>query len=349
MAITIDQFLRDLTEKQVLSGEELSAFRRELAVAAPKSASRSSPTKNGGPVGALTKEAAATDAAALVLCDCLITEKLRAESNHWVFAATRLKDDAPVTIHVLRPEGTTEAGRTQAGRNGTAAKTDAGPAAAMRIASVGRYGEMLCLCSESIEAETLEELVLQHDGLPLELATETLLGIVQTLKEIQSRGLELTSVSADRLLLDEDGRVHLSGRDPAGIDFASGRPANQPAIPSTRLLASLGDLFEFLQTGGKAESAEEPDSFASLRASARVVADRLLMREATLGYKRWDELLRDLETLQNGRELEEASKAERRPDAEIASATPAGQGFWLPIAVAIAAVAALAVWAVLNR
>jgi hypothetical protein len=208
---------------------------------------------------------------------------------------------------------------------------------------------MLCLCCESIEAETLEELVLQHDGLPLELATETLLGIVQTLKEIQSRGLELMSVSADQLLLDEDGRVHLSGRDPAGIDFASGRQANQQALPSTRLLASLGELFEFLQTGGKSVSAEEQASSARLELSARVVSDRLLMRDATLGYKRWEELLRDLEALQEGRELAEASKSERRPDAEIASAKPAGKGFWLLVAVAIAIAAALAVWGILNR
>lgn len=345
MAITIDQFLRDLSESQGLSDEELSAFRRELAALAPESAADRSGPKNGSPSGSLTK----TEAAPLVLCDCLVREKVEGGADHWVFAGLRLEDDAPVTIHLLVPEEEAGPKSARPSRNGAPQKAGIVARGPVRITRVGRCGEMVCLCCESIQAESLSDLVDQHGYLPLELATETLLEVVRTLKEIQNLGLELQSVSADQLLLDDDGRIHVSGHEPASLQLTSAW-TNEAALPSTRLLASLGELYEFLQTGGKADSIADQDSAPAVFASSRIVSSRLAMKNGSLAYKRWEELLRDLEALRDGGEVSGPGEIPQPAESSKSSESPAGsKGGWMAIAVAVLAAAAFVAWSVFAK
>jgi hypothetical protein len=317
MAITIDQFLRDLTERELLSAEEAHAVRRELTANAPKRAGADQSERGSTSPGSSTGLA---DVGSLILCDCLIQDKLQDEEQQLIFHAQRLKDDSAVTIQVLLPgigEGSTAG---PARLNGSAAKAGSASALSKGITDVGRHGEMVFVCCEDLEAETLEQVVLQNGTLPLELATETLLQTARTLKRLQEQGLSLHEVTPELLLLDEDGKVHLTGNHHAEPLRSTICQCAEHDPPIPRLFESLGKLFAFLQTG-------EMDAISSLSPSVKRVYLRLLSREGSQGYNRWDELIQDLESLLDGRDLsapDELAPAERtEPISSAAATTPA--------------------------
>ncbi len=301
MAITIDQFLRELTERRFLSGEEEPAFRLQLTNNARERTSKDSdtiPQQNGSRT--------AMEISPLILCKSQVLEKLQEDASGLVFAANRLADDAEVAIHVLSPQGTQFEDPT--------AETvhEDSPQAPLPlprgIVDVGRHGEMLCVCSQSLEAETLEEVIIGHGPLPVELASDTLLQTVRLLDRMQQQGLVLETISPDQLLLDEAGCVHLTGHQPAQFLSSSHCGCEETSSSPDRLFNSLGVLYEFLQTGQTAadDSFREPltgNEQESFSRSAELVGHRLLEREAAPKYPTWGKLIEDLETLLKGEEV----------------------------------------------
>lgn len=294
MAITIDEFLRDLTERQLLSSEEAHAVRRRIEP------------------GTIPAEPSTTlaNSARLVLCDSVIQTKLQADENFLIFDALRIRDESPVTIHVLVP-GQGRESQAPARLNGSASQTKEPSSRPQGIADVGRHGEMICVCCEALEGETLEQVVSQNGSLPLELATETLLQTAKTLKRLEERGLSIGEISPDVLLLDNDGRIHLMGQHLARVS-RSGPCQCGGENSAKRLHPSLGKLYAYLQTARpwNADSPSEmalpadgPSGQALLYRSARVVFSRLMEQGAGPHYPGWDDLIRDLECLLSGREI----------------------------------------------
>ena len=353
MAITIDQFLRDLTERELLSTEDAQTVRRQLSANVPE------PALKAG-----AESAPAGSSASLVLCDCLVQGKLRDDEHQLIYGAQRLRDDSAVTIHLLMPSGGTP-------------RLNGSPASAVELSSrprgitdVARHGAMVFVCCESLEAETLEQVILQNGALPLELATETLLQTARTLHRLSEQGFSLPEISADLLLLDEDGQVHVTGNHPAESLRSAVQHWTEPQPPAKRMYESLGKLYAFLLSGrgGKSESpaviefddslkAGENDPDPGLAQFARRVYARLIRRDDASPYRGWSELIEDLQRLLRDQALPIASSA---PPAEISPAgkaparavnaeTSRGMKGWIITALAIAGAAALAlVWNALK-
>lgn len=310
MAITIDEFLHDLTERQLLSVEEAHAVRRRMTNPLPDSTGQRVGSQRREP-GTIPAEPSTTLAhpARLVLCESVIQNTLQADESHLIFSALRIRDQSPVTIHVLVPGQGIEVPLAAPRLNGSAPQSKDPPAHPHGITDVGRHGEMLCVCCEPLNGETLEQVVSQNGSLPLELATETLVQTARTLKQLEERGLCIGEVSPDVLLLDEEGRIHLTGLHLArlpkpGHCQCSGEPS------TNRLHLSLGRLYAYLQTA-RAWSLDSTFELAlpadgpptPLHRSAKLVLSRLMGREAAPHYPGWDELIGDLECLLNGREI----------------------------------------------
>lgn len=365
MAITIDQFLHDLTERQLLSQEEAHAVRRRMALPLSGCASSYGGAERMEP-GPIPAEPATTLAnpARLVLCDAVIQNKLQADGNHLVFSALRIRDKSPVTIHVLVPGQNVESSLGSPKLNGAASVSKEHPPRPQGIADVGRHGEMICVCCESLDGETLEQVVSQNGTLPLELATETLLQTARTLKRLEERGLSIREISPDVLLLDEDGRIHVMGQQLARL-FKTDHCHCGTEASAKGLHHSLGKLYAYLQTAHvwTTESSSEktwPSDAAKaapvLNRSAKLVFHRLLGQETVSHYPGWEELIRDLETMLRGQELSQPAAAsaparESWPpvNSEEASAKPQSQQilYWI-IGLAIAAAAGWATFSLLN-
>jgi hypothetical protein len=311
MTITIDEFLHDLTERQLLSEEEVHAVKRRTTTPLSDCAGQRSGSQRIEP-GTIPPEhsTALANSGRLVLCDSVIQTKLQADENHLIFGALRIRDESPVTIHVLVPGQEMESPAT-ARLNGSAPQSKEPPARPHGISDVGRHGEMICVCCEPVEGETLEQVVSQNGSLPLELATETLLQTAKTLKRLEEWGLSLGEISPDVLLLDNDGRIHLMGQHLERVPSSSLCQCGGDAS-AKRLHHSLGKLYAFLQTARTwnanpplelALPANGPSAQALIYRSARRVFSRLMERDAGSQYPGWDELIRDLEGLLSGREI----------------------------------------------
>lgn len=359
MAITIDQFLHDLTERRALSGEELSAVRRELTAQARDPASDVAPDRGETSSESPGQSSTATATAPLVLCDCFINEKIHDEAEHLIFRARRIEDDSPVTLHVFMPGG------GDAFEPFTASRTpESQPANFMGIVKLERQGEMICVCCETIESDTLEDIVREYERLPLDLATETLLQTVYALKHWHERGLKLAAVSPEQLLLDDDGRIHLAGESSSGRIAEPWRLIDEPIPPSVDLLQSLGRLYDYLQWGKAGCSAGDSDGEAGgvSVSVATVVRDRLLGKADAGRYDGWDHLIRELETLLEGENASPTEDSLSSHDADEIETPPkpepAGQTIappsetsprrWLVLAFALLAGVILAVWAMLK-
>ncbi len=366
MAITVDQFLRDLTERRLLSGEDARTFRRQLA----ENAQGQSREESGlaGESRSATQTAAEASPLPLILCDCLIHEKLHEEKDRLIFAARRLQDDSPVWMHILGPARLPNSHPTQIAAeirptNGLAVR--GGPSG---IVQVGRHGEMICVCCESLEADTLADVVSQNGPLPLELAGECLLETVQSLKRFSDAGLTPERISADELYLDENGNIHLSGRDPSWIVTADpcGCEDEPPALERT--CESLGKLYHFLQTGRTWDSAagsedasapaddpSSPEATGTMPQSANVIKDRMLRTAGVPGYETWDALIGDLKKLVSGEAVappaasrpREPALPSNRPAPALSKPSAAKTGRWIALAVFLAA--AIAAFAVFNH
>lgn len=358
MAITIDQFLHDLTERRALSGEELSAVRRELTAHAREPASDLAPNRGETSSESSGQASTATATAPLVLCDCFITERIHDEADHLIFQARRIEDDSPVTLHVFMPGGGDEFEPFAPSRT-----PESQPAIFMGIVNVERQGEMICVCCETIESDTLEDIVREYDRLPLDLATETLLQTVYALKRWQERGLKLAAVSPEQLLLDDDGRIHLAGESPSGRIAEPWRLIDEPIPPSVDLLQSLGRLYDYLQWGKAGRSAEDSNGEAEgvSVSAATVVRERLLGKAGAGRYDGWDDLIRDLETLLEGGEASpsrESLTSQTADEIETpAKRVPAGptnpvrsktSRRWLLFAFALLTGVILAAWTMLK-
>ncbi len=231
--------------------------------------------------------------------------------------------------------------------NGSAPKMLENLSGLKGITDVGRHGEMVCVCSQSLEAETLEQLVRQNGTLPLELATETLLQTAKTLQKLQEQGLSLHKVSPEWLLLDEDGQVHLMGNSATESLLSAICHCSDQAPPIPGLYESLGQLYAFLQTGQTDLPFAEDTAFAQ---SAKQVQARLLEPDDAARYRDWNELIRDLECLLAGQPISPpAGRTEvpsSSPMAEVENAPvpgrPKSNRRWLIIALAVLAAAIIA-------
>jgi len=289
----------------------------------------------------------------LVLCDCLIHEKIHDDADQWIFTARQLDDDAQAMIHVMMPKGKAAAASSPS-RNGSLS-SNASDENALAIVKVRRRGDVISMCCRSLEADTLAELVRQHDGLPLSLATESLLGTVRALEQIAAEGLEPVAISAEQLLLDDDGIVHLSGNDLVALFERSIYLATARVGPTDSILRSLGKLFDQLQTGSGTEG--EVDADGVHLPSARFVRNRLLGNAEMPAYRHWEDVIHDLELLKDGQEITDwpesqaaLTPADRqaipsRPDGSDSTAT----NRWLAWAVALAALGIAAVWAIATH
>jgi hypothetical protein len=348
MAITIDQFLRDLTERELLSPEEAQTVRGQLSANVPESAALRAGSDQADAVTVMTP-------ASLVLCDCLVRDKLRDDGHQLIFNAQSLSDDSAVTIHLLIPENGAEKSRL----NG--APANAGETSRPRaVTGVARHGEMVFICCKSLEAETLEQLVLQNGALPLELATETLLQTARTLNRLQEQGLFLQEVSPELLLLDEDGHVHLTGGSPH--PFLKSDTRRSRAESPYRLHESLGQLYLFLLSGRAATKSASPDLAWFLHSagdeeaadghrsqSAQRVYARLMDRDAGFGYNNFGELIQDLASLQAGQESPAAaSSAEAVPASKPASSAESSRPTARWVVAALVLVGAIVVMALFN-
>lgn len=321
MAITIDQFLRDLTERRLLSGEEASAFRRKFVPSANDAlaATGNNVAANGSSSKTMTKTAPTSSP--LILCNCLLKERIQDDQNHLIFLAQHLQNNASVSLHVLRPQeakANTPISSTAPGK--TVEPFPNSPP--QGILDVGRHGELVCVCCQTIEAESLHEIVQQYEQLPLELATESLLQTVKTLEQLQNRGLQLNTISADQLLLDEDGHIHLTGRNPATFLTTPRSDSDELPIPTPRLLEALGTLYLFLQTGDSDAPSSMGDEAEAGNKSTQLVSGRLMGSRGLPRYESWEELIRDLESLLKGQELSLPASQSREPLPQSLSPEP---------------------------
>ncbi len=372
MAITIDQFLQDLTERQLLSLEEAHAVRRRMTSPLAECAATRTGTERREP-GTIPAEVSTSVAhpARLILCGSVIKDKLQADENSLVFNALRLSDESPVTIHVLVPGQKPESPVPSARQNGSAFAGKEPASRSLGIVDVGRHGEVVCVCCKPLDGETLEQLVSQNGTLPLELATETLLQTARTLKRLQDQGLCIGEISPDVLLLDEDGRVHLMGQHLARIERSTLCHCSGDSS-ANRLHQSLGQLYAYLQTARvwNADSSSEmnlPSEGTSapmlLHRSAKRVFSRLMGREVESHYPGWEELLLDLESMLRGQELSmpivamESQPPVKGPESAASIATPIGEdsskpqsqkAIWWVIGLAIAAAAAVSAISLLS-
>lgn len=370
MAITIDQFLHDLTERQLLSEEEAHAVRRRMASPLAECAAQLAGPERMEPAS-LPAEPSTTLAnpARLVLCDSVIQNKLQADESHLIFNAQRIRDKSPVTIHVLVPGQAMESSLPSPRLNGSATPPKDQPMRPQGIADVGRHGEMICICCESLEGETLEQVVSQNGPLPLELATETLLQTARTLKRLEERGLWIGEISPDVLLLDEEGRIHLMGQHLARIP-KTGQCQCGTESSVKRLHQSLGKLYAYLHSAqvGNADASVEMNvspegakASNALHRSAKLVFARLWGQNAIALYPGWDDLVRDLEAMLRGQELSqpeaqakdsmpsEAAAVVKAPLAREESTKPIGQqALWWIVGLAIASAAIVTALSLLN-
>jgi len=228
---------------------------------------------------------------------------------------------------------------------------------------VERQGEMICVCCETIESDTLEDIVREHERLPLDLATETLLQTVYALKRWQDRGLEIPAVSPEQLLLDDDGRIHPAGQFSSSRFAEPWRLIDEPIPPSVDLLQSLGRLYDYLQgrkAGGSAEASNGEAEGVSVSA-AMAVRDRLFGKAGAGRYDGWDDLIRDLETLLEGGEAtvsqnsltsqtaDEIETPQEPVPADQTNPVPSKtSGRWLLLALTLLTGVILAAWTMLK-
>lgn len=306
MAITIDQFLRDLTERRILSGEEASAVRQELAPTDDRSASAATnrrEAKNGSASHTATQTVSVPDSSPLVLCNCLVKERIQDFDNHLIFRAQHLQKDATVSLHILVPRGSMAIDPNPDSVDGASDEKVAQSSASVAILDVGRHGDMMCVCCQPIEAESLLEVVQQYEKLPWELATESLLETVKTLARLQSQGLQLESISPEQLLLDEEGQVHLTGQNLATTLRHATSPMEGSPPPTIPLFESLGALYLFLQTGQSAAPSGKWSEDEAGSKSAALIYQRLTRTNGMACYESWTGLIHDLESLLAGQEL----------------------------------------------
>ncbi len=360
MAITVDQFLRDLTERRLLSGEDARAFRRQLTENAQSQSSEESALVEESHFA--TQTTAEASPLPLILCDCLIHEKLHEENDRLIFAARRLEDNSPVWMHILGPASLPNSNHQQnsaevRATNGLAFRS--GPAG---IVEVGRHGEMICVCCESLEAETLADVVSQNGPLPWELAGECLLETAGSLKRFSDAGFIPERISADELFLDEEGKIHLSGREPGWIAGSFPCRCDDQPLALERIFQSLGELYHFLQTGrawdsaaGSGESSSE--AMAAMSQSAKLIKDRLLKTAGSPGYESWDALIADLKKLVSGEAIDwpaasiprEAALPSSRPTPAPPQPAPAKTGRWIALALFLLAAAITTAFVILSQ